>query len=98
MSAFNCPHCNQEGEEDYDNEQFFEDGAEIDYECGACEKTFRVNVSVTFDYIGICIDHEWGEYIPHSASATEHNEKMAKHAWCRNCGDCGDLDQIKEPV
>lgn len=99
MSEFNCPHCNQGGEPDYDDSDFYEDGAEIKYECGSCEKEFLVTVSISINYSAECINHEWGIYQRYLSNPTpeqlDHFERMEKHAWCKDCGACGDLEDIK---
>lgn len=98
MSEFNCPYCNQEGEPDYDDSDFFTDGGEIEYECGACERKFLVTTSVSYSYDVECTEHDWGTYqrwADFDGTHEEHFKKMEQHAWCKNCNKCGDLEQIK---
>jgi len=96
MSDFNCPYCKKEGEIDYDDGDFFKDSDEgIKYECGWCDKTYLVNVSISFYYEGVCTEegHEWGPYKRFGSSESEkmkaHNKSMEEHLWCEHCDAIG---------
>lgn len=102
MNDFNCPYCNQEGEVDWEDSDFFTDSAEIEYECGACERKYVVTTCVSYSYDAECSEHDWGIYQRYLNNPTPeqevHFKKMEQHAWCKNCNKCGDLEDIKEPV
>lgn len=102
MSDFNCSYCNQEWEADYDDEDFFTEGSEIEYECGACERKFLVSVSITINYDTECIEHDWGPYKRWtdnpSPDTQAHFDKMDQHSWCQNCDKCGDLEDISPSI